>query len=151
MKTLPLFYYPSTLMLVDDNQTLLHVMTDAFSKKCMVKSFLSAEDCLKFLNHYISPSSHYNFLQSVLTDETYGQPTKNPMNFDVTQIAMLRENKQRHNEIATAIIDYQMPEMNGLVLAEKIQSFSVQKILLTGNISEIKAVEGFNNNPMALP
>lgn len=146
MKTLPLFYYPSTWIWVDDDHTLLRTMTETFSEQSAIKSFLSSQDCLNFLADYTSPLSKYNFIQSDLHDENYGLLTKNPMNFDVTQIAKLYEDKQRHNEATVIVIDYQMPVMNGLVLAEKIQSLPIQKILLTGNIQETKAVEGFNNN-----
>ena len=146
MKTLPLFYYPNTWVLVDDNHTVLNTMTEAFSKKCAVKSFLSSEECLRFLKNYISPLSKYNFIESDINDENYGLSAKNPMNLDITKIAKLREDKHRHHEITVAILDYQMPIMNGLTLAERIQDFPIQKILLTGDITEIKAIEGFNKN-----
>lgn len=146
MKTLPLFYYPTTWICVDDDHISLQTIGEIFSHENFIHLFSSSKDCLNFLKNYKSPSLKYNFISSDLNDENYGLLTKNPMSFDITKIAALQENRNRHEEITVSIIDYQMPEMNGLSLAEKMQSLPIQKILLTGNLEGTKAIDGFNNN-----
>lgn len=44
------------------------------------------------------------------------------------------------------VLDYQMPEMSGIELGEHLQNTPIQKILLTGNACDLKAIESFNHN-----
>lgn len=146
MKTLPLFYHPTTWIWIDDDQLLPNTMMNATNQNNKLVSFASPEKCLSFLQSYRFPLSNYQFIESDIHDENYGLINKNPLNFDVTQIAKLYNDENRHNEISVAIIDYEMPEMDGLSLANKIDQFAIQKILLTGNTKEKIAIDGFNNN-----
>jgi len=146
MKTLPLFYYPSTWVWVDDDRTLLKTMTDTFSEKNRIVSFLSANECLTFLTKHESLLSQAHFLKINRDDEHYGLLQNTPIDFDVTVIAKLAEKNDRHDEVTVAVIDYDMPEMNGFTLAKEIQHLPIQKILFTGNKQDNKAIEGFNHN-----
>ena len=147
MKILPLFYYPSTWVWVDDDRNLLTAMTDAFSLQNTVKPFLSAKESVSFLEAYRSPLSQHHFLTVNPHDENYGLLQRTPMDFDVTMIAKLLDDPTRFDEISCMVIDYNMPEMTGFALAKAVNSFlPVPKILLTGTKEENKAIEGFNDS-----
>ncbi len=142
---LPLFFYPTTWVYVDDDKTLLKTIGSFLSNHNHIKLFDSPNDCFHFFSEnkiFLSASS---FIKCISEDENYGLLRSSPMDFDVTQISKLEKNKNE-SEISVVIIDYQMNEMDGFTLAEKIQNFPVRKILLTGNVQEKKAVEGFNNS-----
>lgn len=146
MKTLPLFYYPSTCILVDDDAFLLSMMSSLFEKTHIIKTFSLPMKCLGYFENYTPPLSSYNFIESDLNDENHGLINKNPRNFDLTKIVKLREDKNRHNEVTVLVLDYQMPEMSGIELGQHLKLDFIQKILLTGNASNSEAIEGFNKD-----
>ena len=69
MRTLPLFYFPSTVILVDDDQLLLDAMSELCGQENKVKSFSSSGDCLSFITSNIAPLSQYHFVQGDTSDE----------------------------------------------------------------------------------
>ncbi|PIZ03508.1 MAG: hypothetical protein COY58_09070 [Gammaproteobacteria bacterium CG_4_10_14_0_8_um_filter_38_16] len=146
IKNLPLFYYPTTCVCVDDDQTLLQCMPMAFEAFANSKLFSSAESCLNFLNHYQPQLSDKHFLKSNRDDECYGILQHTPTDFDITKIAALIDNLNRHDEVTTMVIDYQMPVMNGFSLAKKCQHLLINKILLTGMTQDEEVIAGFNQN-----
>lgn len=145
MKALPLFYYPSTWVWVDDDSVLLNTMSKVFSAHNNIVSFSSAEECLSYFRNYQPITNQYSFLAINQEDENYGATQQSAMSFDLSLIIELANNPKRHNEISVMVIDYNMPEESGFSLAQKIDT-CIPKILLTGNTEEQKAIEGFNNN-----
>ncbi|MCE3237390.1 MAG: hypothetical protein K0R24_371 [Gammaproteobacteria bacterium] len=146
MQTLPLFYYPSTWLWIDDDKTLLDNMVSTFEDYNHIKPFYSAKECLDFLKNYQSPFSKYTFLKSLSHDETYGVLKHTPTDFDVTLLMKIANDLDRHQEITAMVIDYQMPEMDGFTFVKEMNSLPIQKILLTGAIESHEAMTGFNNN-----
>ncbi len=145
MKALPLFYYPTTILIIDDDKFLIAALEEIFINKNKTVSFLSSSDCLDFLNKYKPPINHKKLLQSVAENDNFVTPQHSPVDFDVTSLSSILNNSERHNEISTMLIDYKMPEINGFELAKKINN-QLKKILLTGKALESEAIEGFNNN-----
>lgn len=145
MKTLPLFYYPSTWLWIDDDRNALKSMTLVFEDQGNILPFQSAKSCLEFLSKYEPPLTSQTFLKSITAHESYGSLRKNPIDFDITTIANLADVKNRHDEITVMVIDYHMPEMDGFELAKATQHLPIQKILLTGKAQESDAVAGFND------
>ena len=146
MKALPLFYYPSTWLWVDDDKTALNTMKLVFGEKNAILPFQSARQCLDYLSTYKSPLSQHSFLKSITDHENYGILQKTPIDFDVTALSNLVEDSKRHEEITVMVIDYHMPEMDGFALAEAAQNIPAKKILLTGKAQESEAIIGFNRN-----
>lgn len=146
MQALPLFYYPGSWLWVDDDPVLLSCMTLAFNEINSVKPFLSSSACLDFLNTYKSPLLQQHFLTSQKQDEKYGVLQHTPIDFDVTSLANLASDKNRQQELTVMVMDYNMPEIDGLALARITQSLPIQKILLTGKAQEHDAITAFNNN-----
>jgi CheY-like chemotaxis protein len=146
MKTLPLFYYPSKWLWIDDDATLLNSMAHVFGKQNTVHPFQSPESCLNYLNKYEPLLIQKNFLQSSIDDENYGSLQCTPVDFNITSLVNLANNPERYNEITVMVIDYNMPEMDGFSLAQATRHLPVQKILLTGKAQETQAIDGFNSS-----
>lgn len=145
VKALPLFYYPSHCLWIDDDKLLLKCMTLAFSERNNISPFPSAKACLDFIHQYQSPLSQQNFLISNTQDMNYGILQHTPIDFDVTMLANLANDPERHDEVTVMVVDYHMPEMDGFALAQATQHLPIQKILLTGKAQESDAIAGFNN------
>ncbi len=146
MKTLPLFYYPSSWLWIDDDKLLLDCMALVYSEENSIIPFQKGESCLNFLQQYKSPLSLKNFLTSNMQDISYGFLKHTPVDFDITMLARLADDPNRFNEISVMVIDYEMPDMNGFAFAQATQHLPIQKILLTGKAEHSDAISGFNTN-----
>jgi CheY-like chemotaxis protein len=147
MTSLPLYYYPTKLLFVDDDKLLLCSMQEIFSNTCYrLLSFDSSIDCIKFLSHYSTPIQHKKLLQSLESDGNYGSAKHSHVDFDLAILYQISTNLQRYHEISVMVVDYNMPEINGFELVRACQDNHIQKILLTGKAAEKEAVDGFNSN-----
>lgn len=52
----------------------------------------------------------------------------------------------RYNEISVVVIDYDMPEMDGLSFCRNLKNPNIKKILLTGQVRTEDAITAFNDN-----
>lgn len=144
MKHVPLFYYASTWVLVDDDPMILESLSKFLGKNNNVRTFDSSKTCLDFLKTYQPFLSQQIFLQSKDQDELYGALKHAPVDFDVTCLAKLADLPSRHDEISVMVVDYSMPEINGFSLAQASSQLPMYKILLTGEAQLDQAVGGFN-------
>lgn len=146
MKTLPLFFYPSTWVLVDDDKILLTTIEQALNQYNTILTFSTPNDCVKYFDSYDVPSSKFNILKSNIQDENYGVLQHVPMSFNINSIFSLMNDLTRDQEITSIIIDYNMPGFNGFDLAKFPKLNSIPKILLAGDTRENIAIQGFNDN-----
>jgi CheY-like chemotaxis protein len=146
MKTLPLFYYPTRKLWIDDDSFFLEAMKQVFGKNFPMMTFTSAEEGLNFIRHYQSSQMKQDFLRSNREDENFGILKHTPVDFDITTLACLVDDKSKYDEISVVIIDYNMPEMSGTSFARNIFDTPMQKILLTGDAQEAEAISAFNAN-----
>lgn len=139
---IPLCFYPTQVVFVDDNADFLASLSMAFAKQFNVKLFDNTDSALKYINeqqretHLIAkdekpkPQGESDvWVKRVLTHQ-------NLKRFDEVRIM----------EISVLVVDYSMPKMNGIEFCEQIKNSSIKKILLTGYATSMDAVKAFNNN-----
>lgn len=148
MNHVPLFYYPTRWVFVDDDPTLLECMRIAFESEYTGKIALFSEVtvCLDFLNHYQAPLSNKNFLKCSDRDEQFGVLHHLPIDFDITQLSSLITDERRFEEISVLVVDYHMPELNGFSFLKQCEFLSAYKILLTGTTEDRQVISGFNHD-----
>ena len=142
---LPVCYTPGTVMLVDDNTHFLEglCLSLGFEQRCQpMNSVARAHEFL--LTHYQSMLCPQAWLE--LEDETefdIDEATQS-VKLRLQNIHKLAFNPERLQEIPLVIVDYAMPEMNGLAFCKKIEQLPCKKIILTGVADLEVAVQGFN-------
>lgn len=146
MKHIPLFYYPTTLLWVDDDTNLLKIMSLEFNKNYSIKTFCTAKSCLDFLKNYKSALNKHQLLNLNEQDEYYGELNHTPINVDITKIARIANDKERYNDISITIIDYRLPDASGFDIAKNIHATPMKKILLTGKATPEETLDGFNKS-----
>lgn len=135
-------FYPTKVGLIDDNAEYLESLAWYFKTKgvnCL--SFTNPQKALDFLtNQYKADSFVNRCIQN-----------KESNHFDhllsVLNIPVVREeiyNPNRFNEMSILVIDYAMPEMNGLELCRQLRKLPIKIIMLTGEANKEFAVEVFN-------
>lgn len=134
------FYHPTTIVLVDDNQTFLDSLELDLDNACGLRTFTQPEDALEYLNQPpISPPLADRCF--VLDYQADHGPTihldLNVLEQEVTRI-------DRFSRNAVLVVDYAMPSMDGLELCARLTDPYLMKAMLTGVADEKIAVMAFN-------
>jgi CheY-like chemotaxis protein len=67
------------------------------------------------------------------------------VNLNLEQIHREVHNEHRFEQVSVVVVDYDMPELNGLEFCRNIKNPAIKKILLTGKADEQIAVSAFND------
>jgi CheY-like chemotaxis protein len=137
-------YFPTTILLVDDNQRFLENLTLAFElNHISCQSFSHPKQLLNYLATH-KQQSNINRAFNWIEEEDFDHRT---VDLNIQNIYQEIYNPKRFCEIPVIVADYAMQEgMDGLELLQQIKLPNVKKILLTGEADEKLAVEAFNNN-----
>jgi len=141
MRSVLPYFHPTTLVMIDDQQTVLkNLIRQLNIQKSPHKTFSLPHQGLEFINN----DTYRKNLANRLTVIDEGRVFPDSVSFD--PLIFLKESQQpeRYSQISVLIIDYEMPGMNGLELCRQIDNPHIKKILLTGVADEALAIEAFN-------
>ena len=141
------FYYPTTAVFVDDDADFLVNLSLQLDQGLAYQLSASPRDALRDINVAGTQKPLYKRCLSPYRDYPDKQPFGNSRQVFVLDLGMISEevhNAQRFSEVSVAVVDYDMPEMNGLEFCHSIENPYVKKILLTGKADEKTAVDAFN-------
>lgn len=139
---LPLFTFPTRVILIDDDPDFLNAL-DIFLDRDIASyvRFNSAKKGLDFLNNEAVFLCENNF---ILEDQDSYEWGKQSFFLNFNNIKNIALDPNRKNQASVIIVDYNMPNMDGLELLQSVNVTNVKKILLTGEADEFKAIEAFN-------
>lgn len=139
---IPLYFYPTQIVFVDDNPEFLNTLSLAFSSQFNVKSFDNTDSALKYLNE------HQREAKLIANDEKPKPQGDSDawVKKVLTHQNIRRFDELRIKEVSVLVVDYSMPTMNGIEFCEKIKNSAIKKILLTGYATPAEAVRAFNNS-----
>lgn len=142
------FYYPTNVVLVDDDKEFLKEMCSNLNEQGdkLVKTFFEPKRVLSYLKSQSGIYENYQkYLERVNLIETDidGKDKITRINFE--RICALPHDKGRYNEISVIAADLFMPQMNGIDFFKEIKDTPIKKILLTGNADYKLAVDAFND------
>ncbi len=137
-------YFPTTVILVDDDPAYLENVVSSLDKKLAIyKVFSDPVEALEYLNnrHQRDP-----FIERCISQED--DPDLGHRNIDMSLFPIIDEiyNPKRFKEVSIVIADQVMPELKGLDFLKQIQDKTIKKVLLTGMTTEQEAVRAFNND-----
>jgi CheY-like chemotaxis protein len=139
---LPICSYPTTTILVDDNERFLMQMNNFLQAHNFYCNFYSdPKDALNFLNKNYAINPFINRCMTVDPDRNIDSFT---IAFDFRKIHHEIYNPQRYEQISVIIVDYAMPQQDGLAMCKQINDELSLKLLLTGEVGSSLAVEAFN-------
>lgn len=134
------FYFPTNVVLLDDDTNFLKHFSLLLDPRLPCIPFSSVTSALDHINEQSSLVNNFTEITNVaLPDDT-----EEHVYVDLKNLCNLVYHDDRFSQITVAIIDYDMPEMNGLEVCRKIHDTGIKKILLTGKADEKIAVEAFN-------
>ena len=137
-------FFPTTIVLVDDNNTFLSNLSLQIDSKWAVRCFNSATKALAFLNSHDHNDFFAEGLWSLYPHREDADYSDHIVNLHLSNLHAMVYDASRFNCISVLIVDFDMPHMNGIELCQQINDPHIKKILLTGKADEHLAVEAFN-------
>lgn len=134
------YFFPTTTVFVDDDASFLEgisvSMPDDFAFRVFERPRAAIEHIEQSNNSVPLP---VRCLPVPDTEAPFGQVT-----LDLSPITDTLYSEQRFSEVAVAVIDYDMPGINGLELCRRLAHLPIKKVLLTGKADETTAIKAFN-------
>jgi len=139
---LALCYYPTAVAFIDDSSSFLAAVELAMSGRFTCITF---NDPIRALNHS-NNLNKVNWNAFTANDYSYASDSeqfiKNTLNLSINKIS----DTGRYEEISVVVVDYDMPEMNGVEFCRNLKNPNIKKILLTGQAGSDEAIKAFNSN-----
>lgn len=140
------YFYPTTVALIDDDERFLLSFEELLRREFVVRRFASPQIGL---NHLVGADAEHvsRIARLGAYASSSGWPTEEYDRLQVllsSYIGQLRGYPDRFETVSVAIIDLNMPEVDGLMICRALRRRPVRTILLTGNASEKIALNAFN-------
>jgi CheY-like chemotaxis protein len=140
-----LYYYPTNVVFIDDNEIFLSSLTQVLelnSPHLNYNIYSDPVEALQEVNH------NYNKLsenQSISLDAY--QLNASQFIFDILNKGhQLKSRDNRPEEISVLVVDLDMPELDGIEFCKQVKSPNVKKILLTGVKDMDRVITAFNDS-----
>lgn len=139
---LPICYYPTTTILIDDNENFLNQISNFLKTKnfpCVI--YNDPKKALHYINEEYQSNPFANRCINVDPDRNLDSFS---MLFDYRKIHHEIYNPQRYQQISVIVVDYAMPAQDGLSVCKQVKDELALKLLLTGEVGSTFAVKAFN-------
>lgn len=140
------YFYPTTVAIIDDDIRFLESFDELLRREFIVRRFASPQ---LGLNHLVGADAEH--LARIARLGAFATSAASPADeFNRLQILLssyigqLRGYSNRFATVSVAIVDLNMPGVDGLMICRALRRRPVRTILLTGNASEKLAVNAFN-------
>lgn len=140
----PCCFYPTKILIVDDRPELTEWMERKFKLQGPCEVFHDGLAAYEMLKHY-HPHSFMSRMSQKSEFDFLVNPEHKKISLDLENIKKEAGSAAHQNEISVAIIDYDMPRMNGLELCKEMRHLPIKKIMLTAEADNKLAVRAFND------
>ncbi|SDI12882.1 response regulator [Propionivibrio dicarboxylicus] len=141
---IPPFYFPTTVAFIDDSPSFLESIALGLDSRLAYRKFDSPFSALVALNGATPALAIGEDLLSIYQHRGECSQAHHVIDINLDKIHRVVHNEQRFEQISVVVIDYDMPEINGLELCRGIRNPAVKKILLTGKADEQVGIQAFN-------
>lgn len=144
MNTLPLFYFKTTIMCLDDNIIIPLAIKQALEENFDVKIFSDVNEFTNYVDGYtpkIKPDLLNNF------DAEYNSTgQKAIIELDLKKILNIVDVKDKPQDVSVLVIDYIMPVRNGIEVCKEFNQHKYKKLLLTASKDYQAGLSAMNQN-----
>lgn len=139
---IPICFFPTQVLLIDDDMDFISSLENMLEVKgATYKKFTSPRKALEYINSEANILSVDNGFLEKKESYEFG---KESFYLNFSAIKNIALNANRFGDLSVVIVDYNMPNMNGLEFLQEIRNKDIKKILLTGEANEHTAIEAFN-------
>ncbi|EHL29704.1 response regulator [Legionella drancourtii] len=137
------FYHPIKVIFLDDSRDFLDALDLEFGTRINMLTLTCPDTTLQEIDNYcqdITPTI-FTFENNVNVDTT----SDRVIGVDVGNILNQIYDKKRFNNVSVLVVDYEMPDVNGIDFCKKIQERKIFKIMLTAEADKDTAIKAFNS------
>lgn len=138
------YYYPTTVILVDDNKRFLSTVCFDLEEDVAYRLFDKPEEALRYLKQEYKLTPLIDQVLSASNESNIHLGIHHDISLNITAIHQAIFNAYRYSEIAVILVDYNMPQINGLDFCKQLAELPIKKILITAAADERIAVKAFN-------
>lgn len=135
--------HPVSVLFVDDNESFLDTLAHDLRAQGRLITCAKPHKALEILKQ---SNEDVSDIIKQADDLDSDSASRYQIDFHLNQIPQILYNPKRNQFIGVAVIDYDMPKMNGIKLAEQLSDSPVGKMILTMEGDEALAVEAFNDH-----
>ncbi len=142
--SLPIYHHPSLTVLIDDSDSFLKSLSFQLDPALASKAFHDTGAAIDWLDGQRRAEQAPNSQLHASYDTYPNSHEECNVAFDIDQIHRISFQRKRFMTPSVLVVDYSMPQMNGVQLCEALRHLPCKKILFTGVADEKVAVEAFN-------
>ena len=142
-------YHPTSVMLLDDNYAFMSSIEKelrAVDKHMRCQLYTNPVEALQKIQNLKAQKDI--LVETVATDADSSTclPASCglPVRYDIANLYQYAYDPERFDEISVAVVDFQMPNINGTEFCRQLVGSPVKKIMLTGEADAALAVKLFN-------
>lgn len=147
MNTINCFFHPTSVAIIDDNRSFLEGIRLDLASSIPTMLYDIPSLAYEDISRKNRCGSAIKSMASVVDDYDidFNNAHSRLISYDIKDIYKLIYSPTRFSKISTAVVDYEMPEMNGLDFCKKLGECGIRKIMLTGQATSDAAVDAFND------
>ena len=138
------FHFPTTVAFVDDNPQFLVNLSLQLDSQLAFRLFHSPVSALLALNADSSEAPMVERFFSLYRDREDANNSRHVIDVSLDLIHREVHNARRFEQVSVVVVDYDMPQIDGLEFCRSLKNPAIKKILLTGKADERIAVRAFN-------
>ena len=142
--SLPIYHHPSLTVLIDDSDSFLKSLSFQLDPALASKAFHDTRTAIDWLDQQEGGDEAHDSKLHASYDTYPNSHEECNVGFDIEQIHRISFQRQRFMTPSVLVVDYSMPQMNGVQLCEALRHLPCKKILFTGVADEKVAVDAFN-------
>ncbi len=140
------FFHPTRVVFVDDDPNFLKYFPPGLNANFPISCYASPGALLTDIARGRLETQLQVECWSSYTGRFADPQFEQMLSLDKTMLLMRVFGRHRFNPVSVMVVDYDMPEMDGLELCRRLAHLPCRKILLTGQASEAHAVAAFNED-----
>ncbi len=142
MTDLPPVYFPTCAVLLDDEYDFLVNFSLSLDSRMAYILYSSARQALRYIDDQQQGDPGRRYFSTLSGIAEPGMD--HVIQVDLARMHKVIYNPRRFNQISVVLVDFAMPEMEGLEFCRRVRKYHLKVILLTGKADEKIAVRAFN-------
>ena len=138
------FHHPTKVIFLDDNRAFLDAMELEFGNQINMVTISNPYTAIQEVDNQPVDISQSVF--KIRNDVNTDTSNNCIIHFEIGQLLNLIYDQSRFDNVAVLVVDYEMPDINGLELCQKLETRNVFKIMLTAAADKDTAIRAFNNS-----
>lgn len=137
------FHHPIKVIFLDDNRAFLDAIDLEFATQINLQTLTNAEAAFKAVDNHSQNITKSVF--KLMNDVNVDAISDHVINFKIINLLNHIYDKTRFDHVAVLVVDYEMPDINGIDFCKKLKESKIFRIMLTAEADKDIAIKAFNN------